>query len=46
MGQLAVLDRWKGKATEPDPQATDNSKTETRQVPVPEGNDLVAPPAE
>ena len=46
MSRLTVLDRWKGKTTEPGPLATDSSGTETRQVPVPESNDLVAPPAE
>ena len=46
MGQLAVLDRWKGKTPDPGPPATDSPKVEPRQVPQPESTAPVAPPAE
>ena len=46
MGQLTVLERWKGEIPETGPLATDGSKTETRQVPVPESSDPVVPAAE
>ena len=46
MGQLAVLDRWKGKTPDPGPPATDSSKINPRQVPLPESTAPVAPPAE
>ena len=46
MGQLAVLDRWKGKTPETGPPVTDSPKVEPRQVPPPESPAPVAPPAE